>query len=432
MKAKSKILAAIDVGSSKICVALAKCDTSGVEVIAVGTAPAAGFRKSAVVDIEEAAGSVNRAVREAESVSGIPIKSAYAGIAGTHISCSGSYGATGIKGREVRGRDIDRAIEAASAVYVPLDREILHVLPSEFVIDGQDGIQRPMGMAGVRLEVKVQVLTAAHAVIENMERVFARAGLRMTELVFQPLASALAALRAEEMEQGVMLVDIGGWSSDMAMFKDGVLMHAFSVPVGSHHITNDIALGLKLPQKEAERLKLRYGASGVRLQTLFERENIEALGMSGKPLQIDPADLARVVKSRCEEIFELIKQQTEPVFLKSRPVCAVLAGGGSLMRDMNEMAEKWLGLPVRTGYPETLKCPLMKEFASGPQYAAAAGLLLYGIQAEGGARPVSAAADAVPAASQFASIGEALLGRISGLSGLRRLFSKDKKAKCMG
>jgi cell division protein FtsA len=408
---KGRYVAGLDIGMTKICAAVGRVDRAGMEVVACGQVAAEGFRKGVVVDMDEAANSIRMAAREAESLSGVPVKSAYAGIAGTHVKCAESFGATGIRGKEIRQKDVDRVVEAASAMYVPLDREVVHVVPSEFVIDGQDGIGRPLGMAGVRLEVKVQVITASQAVLENIERALARSGMRAAEMVFQPLAAAMSVLKDEETQHGALLLDMGGGSTDIALYKGGTLRYVSVVPVGGLHMTNDIAVGLKLPQKEAERLKRKYGSEEA-------GEFTEALGMNGKPRRISAAELVQITRLRCEEIFELVKSDIQAAVIRHRPLCAVLTGGGALMRGVPEMAERWLSLPVRLGLPERVEGSLQKDVVRDPAYAAAAGLLLYGMRREGleGGSYAGALADAFTSA-----MGGAVSG---GWEQVKRFFTR--------
>ncbi len=412
-------LAALDIGTAKVCAAVARVDQKGAEVLACGVAPAAGFRRGAVVDIDEAAASIRAAVKEAETGSGVEIRGVYLGMAGTHIKVEESYGATAIKGKEVRPRDIERVIETASALYVPLDREVLHVIPSEFVMDGQDGISRPLGMSGVRLEVKVRVVSASATILENLEKAVSRAGLRASEIVFQPFATALAVLKEEEAESGVLLIDYGGASTDTAIYKAGTLRHSSVIPVGSQHITSDISVGLRITQKEAERLKRRCGLDGFQAN-----DPLDALSMSGKPVRVQRTGLEGIIRPRAEELFELIKADISSAVLKYRPLCAVLTGGGGLLKGLSDMAEMWLGLPVRVGAPEKIKSPLFKEMASDPQYAAAAGLLLYGLRAEG--------AEPAPGLSSFADAFEAIRDGIfsRGLMAAGKVLTK--KARNIG
>ncbi|MDA8326815.1 MAG: cell division protein FtsA [Nitrospiraceae bacterium] len=386
---KGRYIAGIDLGSTKVCLMVGRVGRGGVEIVGAASVASQGLRKGVVVDIDETANSINLAVKEVRSASGVDIRAAYVGISGGHIKSHESYGATGIKGKEVGPADLDRVIESASALYVPLDREVLHVLPSEFIIDGQDGISKPFGMAGVRLEVKVQVLTASQAALENIGRALERSGLRALEMVFQPLAGSMAVLRDDELQQGVLLIDMGGGVTDVALFKGGALRWAGVIPVGGAHTTNDIAVGLQLPQKEAERLKLRQGLGPETLKVnLFEsEESVEAKSMNGKARQVPHAELARIIRLRTEELFELVKDEAEPQIIRHQPLCAVITGGASQMKDIAPMAERWLGLPVRTGLPERFLSQggLFAEALRDPGSATAAGLLLYGFDAEGGA-----------------------------------------------
>jgi cell division protein FtsA len=333
-----------------------------------------------VVDMKEAAECIREAVAEAEELSGLSIKTVYVGLSGAHVQCLQSYGATGIKGKVVAQGDVQRVLESASALYVPLDREVLHVLPSEYIIDSQEPVLRPLGMSGVRLEVRVQVITASVAVLQNLQRVLQSVGLRVAEMVFQPLATAQAVLSEEERRQGVLLVDLGGGTTHLALFKAGTLRHAAVLPVGGAHLTNDLAVGLKLSQSQAEALKLKHGgllngqggATALRCTTL-----------SGRPLQVHPQELVRILRPRCQELFELLKVELSEHLLRHRPCSVVLTGGGAALQGILEMAEAELSLPARLGLPQGLGSALLGEGLRRPQYAASAGLLLYGLQAEG-------------------------------------------------
>jgi len=375
---KGRYIVGVDVGTTKVCAAVARLYKNSMEVIASGTVPSSGMRKGVVVDIEETANSIRTAVKEAESASGVEIKAAYVGIAGSHMKCIESYGVTGIKEREVTEKDIERVIDAAGAVYVPLDREVIQVLPAEFVLDGQDGITRPLGMSGMRLEAKVQVITASQPVLENLERALSRSGLKVARMVFQPVASAMAVLKEEEMQDGAVLIDLGGGTTDIALYKGGTLRAASVIPIGGLHFTNDISVGLKLPQKEAERLKRRCGAAG-RDHT---EEILDALDMSGKPVRVSAIDFSAILRARAEELFELVRQETAKAVLLHAPLCAVLTGGGSLLKNCAEIAEKWLSLPVRCGAPERVRSPLLRDILKEPRFATAVGLLEFALNEE--------------------------------------------------
>ncbi len=418
---KGRYIAGIDLGSTKISLMVGRVGRGGMEIAGLVSVPSQGLRKGVVVDIDETANSVALAVRKASSESGIDIRAAYVGISGSHIKSRESYGATGIKGKEVGAADLERVIDSASALYVPLDREVLHVLPSEFIIDGQDGISKPFGMAGVRLEVKVQVLTASQAALENLECALEHSGLRPVEMVFQPLAGSMAVLREDELRQGVLLLDMGGGVTSAALFKGGALRWAGVIPVGGSNTTNDIAVGLQLPQGEAERLKLRYGLGPEAFKAnLFDAgESIEARSMNGKARQVPHAELEGIIRPRTEELFELVKNEAGPQIIRHQPLCAVITGGASQMKDIAPMAERLLGLPVRAGLPERFlsKGGPFKEALRDPRNATAAGLLLYGLDAEGGAGAVSSRSfsDSVETVRQtVAEYGRALAKKFMG------------------
>lgn len=370
-----RYMVGLDVGTTKICAVVASAGRQGPEIIAVGMSPSDGLKKGVVVDMEAARGSIAKAVKEAEANSGVNIKAAYVGIAGGHVGCVESYGATGIKGREVGDSDIARVMDSASAVYMPLDRDILHVIPSEFVIDGQDGIMRPMGMSGVRLEVKVNIITASHAAVENLLKCSGRAGLKVLDVVLQPLASAQAVLKKDEMQEGAVLMDIGGGTSDIAVYKNGTLRYASVIPIGGNHFTNDISIGMRLPQKEAERIKKLFGLPAA-------PETAEASSLSGEARRVEWRQVADILRPRCEELFELVSKDISGVILRHTPSCAVLTGGSSLLRGIGKTAEAVLGLPARIGLPGRAKSALLKDLASNPVYSTGVGLVLYGFSRE--------------------------------------------------
>ena len=391
---RGRQIAGLDIGSTKICLAAGSVGRSGIEAAGAVSVASRGLRKGVVVDIDETANSISLAVREARSSLGMDIKAAYVGISGGHITGRESSGAAGIRGKEVDTGDLERVMDSASAIYVPLDREVLHVLPSEYIIDGQDGISRPLGMAGVRLEVKVQVLTASQAALGNVERALDRAGVKPMEMVFQPVAGAVAVLRQEEREQGVLLMDMGGGTTDIALFKGGSLRRAGVIPIGGVHATNDIAVGLKLPQDEAERLKRLHGLGPEKANLFDDGQDVAARGINGKPVKVSYAGLSRIIRPRMEELFDLIKEEAQPWIMKYQPLCAVITGGASRMGEVVRMAERWLGLPVRTGRPGKVPpdCDSRElafpEAMRDPAHSAAAGLLLYGFEAEGGMKAV--------------------------------------------
>lgn len=352
-------------------------EKGALEIVGYGQAPSSGLKRGVLVDIGITAEAVGKAVAEAEASSGVRVRAAYIGVAGGHVQYIASYGATGIKGKEVTRRDVDRVLESAAALYVPLDREVLHVLPVDYAIDGQQGIMRPMGMSGVRLEANVRVVTASQSAVENLVKCCGKAGLEVVEAVFEPVAFSRALARANELDSGLVAIDMGGDTTNIAVYRDGALRHASMIQVGGMHITNDIAIGLRLSREEAERVKRKYGRAVGE-----SPEEIETAGMDGKMRKTPGLYLAEIIRPRCEEIFSLIRKEIEHVLLHERPSCVVLTGGGALLKDMDRVAEASLGLPARVGVPENgLRAPGL----ASPLQSTCAGLALYGHEKERGA-----------------------------------------------
>lgn len=377
-----KFVVGLDIGTTKVCALVAKAGLGGQEIMGWGMARASGLDKGVVVDMDAASEAIGKAVSEAEISSGVEVKAAYVGVAGSHVKCLESYGATGIKGKEVTKKDVDRAIDSAAAMYVPLDREVLHVLPAHFVIDGQDGIVRPEGMSGVRLEARVRVITASQPAVDNLVRCCERAGVRVIDTVFEPVVSSQAVLRPDELSSGVVIVDIGGGTTDIAVYRDGTLRHASVLAVGGNHITNDIAIGLKLSRQEAEKVKEQYGRAAGGLDSPGD---IDVTGMNGRK-KISAQYLTDIVVSRCEEIFELIRHEIWECSVDSTgsiPACVVLTGGTALLKGIERVAETSLGLPVRVGVPENGGLPVGDMF-HGPVYSTCVGLMLHGLETERG------------------------------------------------
>lgn len=278
------IIVGLDAGTTKICSIMGEVSEEGVSVLAVSSHPSNGLKKGVVIDIEVTANSIKKTVADIEEMTGINVREVYVGIAGSHIKSFNSYGAVGIKGKEVTHEDVERAIDSASAVYVPLDREILHVLPTDFILDGQDGIKDPVGMAGVRLEVKVYIITGAVTSVQNLLKCCERAGLEVVDIVLQPLASAEATLTSYERDMGVMLVDIGGGTTDIALYKDGWLRHTSVLGIGGNHFTNDISVGLRVPFPEAERIKKKFGivAPVVTSSEMNDMTEVDVVAIDGQ------------------------------------------------------------------------------------------------------------------------------------------------------
>lgn len=370
-----RFIAGIDIGTTKVCASVARLERDGLEMAGYGQAPSSGLKRGVLVDIDITAEAVRKAVAEAESSSGVRMRAAYMGVAGSHVQYIASYGATGIKGKEVTRKDVDRVLESAAALYVPLNREVLHVLPVDYAIDGQQGIVRPIGMLGVRLEANVRVVTASQSAVENLVKCCEKAGLEVVDAVFEPLAFSRAVARADELDSGVVIIDIGGDATNIAVYRDGALRHASLIQVGGMHITNDIAIGLRLSREEAERVKKRYG------RAVGEGpEEIETSGMDGHMRKTPGLYLAEIIRPRCEEMLSLIRKEIEHVLLHERPSCVVLTGGGALLQDMDRVAEAALGLPARVGAPRN-------DFNvhASPLESTCAGLALYGQEAERGA-----------------------------------------------
>lgn len=367
------LLVGLDVGTSKICAIVGEVREEHINIISIGKAPSTGLRKGVVVNIDATVESIRAAVEEAGKTTGVEIQSVYAGIAGGHISTLDSYGVVGIKGKEVTKRDIARAVEAAKVVYVPLDREVLHVLPMEYTVDGQDGILNPLGMTGVRLESKVKIVTGAVSAVQNLVKCCQRAGLHVAGVVLEPLASSMAVLSDEEKSHGVLLIDIGGGTTDIALYEKGILQHTSVIAIGGHHITNDIAVGLRLPAGEAERVKREFSSA---VPTPQDRDEIEIM-VAGRDLKKIPRSyLTEIVAPRCEELFAIVKRKIHE--FRGYDVAAygvVLTGGSSMLRGIDTLGEAALGLPVRVGVPEGISG--LKGIVCNPEFATGVGLLSY-------------------------------------------------------
>ncbi|MDP2157295.1 MAG: cell division protein FtsA, partial [Nitrospirota bacterium] len=301
-----KVFAAIDIGTTTISLLAAEGTEKGMRVLGSSTMPSRGLRKGVVINIEEAVHSIRAAVREAESATGRKIPSAVIGITGQHIMGFSSTGLIGLQGREITAADRFCAIESAKTVYMPLDREVLHVIPTEFILDGRGGITDPVGMSGVRLESIVHIVTAYAPSVQNLTKACEQAGLEVLDMVFGPVATADAVLTHDEMENGALLVDIGGGTTDIAFFRDGAMVHASVLGIGGLHITNDLAVGLKVSVAEAERIKKTAGLASVR--ALIREETVEISQQDGQPQKVSRQIIAAIIQPRCEELFEKIRE----------------------------------------------------------------------------------------------------------------------------
>jgi cell division protein FtsA len=369
----------LDVGTTKVCCVIAEPNAGGgVDVAGVGAAPSRGLRKGVVVNVEATVEAIRQAVSEAERTAGTEVSGVYVGVAGGHVRGLNSRGVVPVSGkeREVTALDVQRAVEAARAINLPPDREVLHVLPQTFTVDGQDGVREPVGMAGVRLEVEVHVVTAAVSSLHNVIRSVNRAGLTVHDVVLEPLASAEAVLFADEKELGVILVDIGGGTTDVALFRDGAVWHTAILPIGGDHISHDLAVGLRTPAAEAEELKRRHGCALAALVSPSETVEVPSVG-GRRPRQLPRQVLAEIIQPRVEEIFALVAREvTRAGFREAATAGVVVTGGTAILEGVPEVAEAVFQLPVRRGLPETVGG--LADAVKSPIYATGVGLALYG------------------------------------------------------
>jgi len=380
------LITGLDVGTTKVCAIITELTSSRRRhIIGVGTSPSRGLRKGAVVNIESTVEAIKKAVGGAEAMAGVEVESVFVGVAGSHIRGVNSRGVVGVsgKGREVGPADVERALEAARGIDLAPDREIIHVLPQTFVVDDQDGVRNPIGISGARLEAEVHIVTGAVTSIQNVIRCVNRAGLTVQDIVLQPLASAEAILSADEKELGILLVDLGGGTTDLALLRDGVVWHTGVLALGGDHITNDIAVGLRTPTAEAEQLKQRDGCALT--ARVREDETIEVPSVGGRKPRVLPRQiLSEIIQPRVEEIFTLVARELARVGLEDAAIAGVVVTGGtSIMQGVPELAEQVFDLPVRRGMPEGVG--RLADVVRSPIYATGVGLALYG--ARGRATP---------------------------------------------
>jgi len=378
---ESNVIVGLDIGTTKICAIIAEQMEDGtLDIIGIGTAPSKGLRKGVVINIDVTVDSIKRALEEAELMAGVDVHSAFVGIAGGHIKGLNSRGVIAVSGksREIGQKDIDRVVDAAKAVALPVDREVIHVLPQEFIVDGQDGIKEPLGMTGVRLEAEVHIVTGAVTSAQNIIKCCNRAGLEVQDIVLQQLASSLSTLTSDEKELGVVLVDIGGGTSDIAVFADGGIWHTAVLSVGGDHVTNDVAIGLRTPVHEAEEIKKKYGCAVPSLIELDE--NIEVGGVGGRrPRIISRHMVCEIIRPRLEEIFSLVDREVRRAGFGEAVVAGtVVTGGSSILPGVPELAEEMLKVPVRRGIPSGVAG--LVDVVASPIYATAVGLVQYGAQ----------------------------------------------------
>lgn len=370
------LVAGLDIGTTKVCAVIGARTEEGVEIVGVGTQPSHGLKKGMIIDLEATIDSIRKAVKEAERMADHQIETVYTGISGSHVKSLNSHGVIAVKNREVKRTDIKRSIDAARAIAIPADREIIHVLPQEFIVDDQAGIRDPLGMSALRLEAKVHVVTGAVASAQNIVKCANRTGLDVRDIILQQLASSEAVLSADEKELGVALVDLGGGTTDLAVFFNGAIGYTSVIPVGGNHFTSDIALGLRTPIKEAERIKKEFGC--VHTGSVSRDEKIEILGTDGRETRIiSRRALCEIIEPRAEELLELVHKEITRSELKDfLGSGVVLTGGSALMPGMRELAEKTFGLPVRVGYPQGVRG--LTDVVNNPMYSTAVGLVLHG------------------------------------------------------
>ncbi len=376
MNGQEDLIVGLDIGTTKICAVVGEVSGTDIHIIGIGSHPSIGLRKGVVVNMESTVESIKKAVEEAELMAGCEISSVYAGIAGGHITGFNSHGIIAIKGREVTEQDVGRVIEAARAVAIPMDREVIHVLPQEFIVDDQGGIHNPVGMAGVRLEAKIHIVTGAVTSAHNIVKCANHAGLDVCDIVLESLASGDAVLTDEEKELGTGLIDLGGGTSDLAIFSKKNIRHTFVLALGGDNLTNDIAIGLRAPLVEAEKIKKKFGtclASAVK-----DNETIEVPGMGGRqPRKLPRQILGEILEPRMEEIFNLIKREITRAGMNNLMASGlVITGGSALLEGITDIAESVFELPVRLGQPQGISG--LVDVVNNPMYATGVGLVLYG------------------------------------------------------
>ena len=382
-----KHLVAIDVGTTKICVLVAQISSNGhIDVIGMGQHPSYGLRKGVVVNLTKTVDSLKRAIAQAESMAGIPIEAASVGISGGHIKSFNSKGVVAIRNQEVSQYDINRVIEAAKAIAIPKDREILHILPQYFRVDGQEYVQDSLGMHGVRLEAQIHIITGAISSAQNIIKACEATGVRVTDIVLEQIASADAVLTPTERELGVGIIDIGGGTSDFAVYKDGRIRHSKVLQIAGNHFTSDLAIGLGVPIEQAEVLKRSHGFVTEELYLELEQDSVEVdLGYEGGVKSVDTYSLYEILEPRAQEVFRLLNDEINEYRLRTfMPSGIVLTGGGSLLSGISALASEIFGMNVRVGIPRGysngLEVATISDVLKSPIYATAYGLLVYSLK----------------------------------------------------
>jgi len=373
------LVVALDIGTNKIAALVGEVTSSGsIEVVGFGSHPSRGLKSGVVVNIESTVQSIQRALEDAELMAGCEIRSVYAGIAGSHIRSLNSHGIVAIRDREVIQTDVDRVIEAAKAVAIPADQRILHILPQEFIIDDQAGVREPVGMSGVRLEAKVHIVTGAVSAAQNITKCIRRCGLEVGDIILEQLASSHSVLNEDEKELGVCMVDIGGGTTDIAIFTEGAIRFTSVIPIAGDHVTNDVAVALRTPSQHAEQIKIKHGS--VLPQSMDATESIEVPSVSKRPpKQVHKKALVQVITARYEEIFSLVLAELRRNGFEDLIAAGiVLTGGASKVDGAAEFAESIFQMPVRIGVPQNISG--LVDVRDNPVFATGVGLLLHGQQ----------------------------------------------------
>jgi cell division protein FtsA len=376
MAKQGEIIVGLDIGTTKVAAVVGEVVEDGIDIIGIGSHPSAGLHKGVVVNIDATCASITRAIEDAEQIAGCDIATVFAGIAGGHIGSFNNNGIVAVKNREITNEDVGRVLEQAKAVAIPLDREVIHAIPQGYVVDEQDGIKDPIGMSGVRLEARVHIVTGAVTSAQNIVKCAQRCGLNVADIVLEQIASADSVLHEDEKELGVALVDIGGGTTDLVIYVDGAVVHTSVISVGGNHLTNDIALGLRTPRAEAERIKQRAGCALVRLVDPDEIMEVPSVG--GRPPTAQPRQmLAHIIEPRVEEIFSLVQRAIlDTGYADLLASGLVITGGSTLLEGMAEAAEQITGMPVRRGRPFGFGG--MQDMVGSPIFATGAGLVNYG------------------------------------------------------
>ncbi|MEM9383635.1 MAG: cell division protein FtsA [Pseudomonadota bacterium] len=379
-KADQNTIVGLDIGTSKVVAIVAEClpDGAGIEVIGIGSHPSRGLKKGVVVNIESTVQSIQRAIEEAELMAGCEITSVYAGIAGSHVRSLNSHGIVAIRDKEVTASDVDRVIDAARAVAIPADQRILHILPQEFVIDQQEGIREPIGMSGVRLESKVHIVSGAESAAQNIIKCVQRCGLAVDDIVLEQLASSYSVLTEDEKDLGVCMIDIGGGTTDIAVFAGGAIQHTAVIPIAGDQVTNDIAVSMRTPTHSAEEIKIRYACALSQLANPDETIEVPSVG-ERPPRRLARQTLAEIVEPRYEELYLLIRDELRRSgFEELIAAGIVVTGGTSKMEGAVELAEEVFHMPVRLGVPQNVEG--LADVVRNPIHATGVGLLLYGYE----------------------------------------------------